>query len=82
MQMVFLCHRVGSFDNKPITLEGNKVPRSARKRSETSVYHIMMRGNNRQKIFNNVEDKDRTISHTVKRIGTSYAWFYNKKYVA
>jgi len=97
-------------------LEGNLVPRTARKRSETSVYHIMMRGNNRQKIFNSVEDKDRiteiiykniatdgavlyaycimdnhlhmvireinsSISQTMKRIGTSYAWFYNKKHV-
>ncbi len=92
------------------------MPRTARKRSETSVYHIMMRGNNRQKIFNSVEDKDRiteiiykkiatdeavlyaycimdnhlhmvireiniSISQTMKRIGTSYAWFYNKKNV-
>ncbi|MGM0688411.1 MAG: transposase [Bacillota bacterium] len=92
------------------------MPRIARERSVTSVYHIMMRGNNRQKIFNDVEDKDRiseiiykkiatdgavlyaycimdnhlhmivreaniTISHTIKRIGTSYAWFFNKKYV-
>jgi len=91
------------------------VPRVARQKSESAVYHIMMRGNNRQKIFNSIKDKDRIteiihekviideallhaycimdnhlhlviregiapISHTMKRIGTSYASYYNKKH--
>jgi putative transposase len=91
------------------------MPRIARIKSKTAVYHIMMRGNNRQKVFHTAADKDRMteiifkkitedeatlyaycimdnhqhlvmkegktpISQTIKRIGTSYAWFYNKKY--
>ena len=35
------------------------MPRTARKKSETAVYHIMMRGNNRHNIFNSFEDKNR-----------------------
>jgi len=91
------------------------MPRIAREKSETAVYHIMMRGNNRHEIFKSIEDKDRIteiihekviideailhaycimdnhlhlvvregialISQTMKRIGTSYAKYYNKKH--
>ncbi len=91
------------------------MPRIARVKSETAFYHIMLRGNNRHKIFNSIEDKDKIteiihnkigvdeavlhafcimdnhlhlivregiapISQTMKRIGTSYASYYNKKY--
>lgn len=37
------------------------MPRSARKKCENQVYHIMMRGNNREKIFVDKEDKSRII---------------------
>ncbi len=91
------------------------MPRVARQKSETAVYHIMMRGNNRHKIFKSIKDKDRiteiihekviideavlhaycimdnhlhlviregvaSISQTMKRIGTSYASYYNKQH--
>jgi len=91
------------------------MPRVAREKSETAVYHIMMRGNNRHEIFKSLEDKDRitkiihekviideaiihaycimdnhlhlvvregiaSISQTMKRIGTSYASYYNKNH--
>ena len=91
------------------------MPRIARQRSESGIYHIMLRGANRQEIFHDDEDclrfletLDRykgqselkvhgwclmgnhvhllfeegkeEISITMKRIGVSYAWFYNWKY--
>lgn len=91
------------------------MPRIARRISETAIYHVMMRGNNRQKIFQDADDKDKMvkiilektaldsailyafcimsnhlhlviketkhpISNTMKRIGTSYAWHYNRKH--
>ena len=37
------------------------MPRYARKKSEKQIYHIMLRGNNREKIFNDEEDKSRII---------------------
>ena len=37
------------------------MPRQARKKSETGIYHIMLRGINRQRIFEEKEDKDRFI---------------------
>ena len=37
------------------------MPRYARKRSETGIYHIMMRGINRQNIFEDEEDKDQLL---------------------
>lgn len=87
----------------------------AGEKSESGIYHIMLRGINRQKIFHDNEDclrfletQDRykkksdikvygwclmgnhvhlllgegreEISATMKRIGVSYAWFYNWKY--
>lgn len=91
------------------------MPRSARKKCDSGIYHIMLRGINRQDIFydeedyqrfreimNNVkgpgkceiygyclmanhvhlllQEKEAAISTIMKRIGTSYAWWYNKKY--
>ncbi len=91
------------------------MPRRAREKSNTGIYHIMMRGINRQEIFHEEEDYQRyietlqriileseadllgyclmdnhthllikenvkEISHIIKRLGTSYAWWYNWKY--
>ncbi|MEN6411766.1 MAG: transposase [Veillonellales bacterium] len=89
--------------------------RCARKKSASGIYHIMMRGINRQDIFLDDEDRCRflatikrvkengncavygyclmgnhihlllheekeELSVIMKRIGTSYAWWYNQKY--
>lgn len=89
--------------------------RCARKKSASGIYHIMLRGINRQEIFFDDEDylrfwqtmkrvkenescaiygyclmgnhihlllheKEEELSVIMKRIGTSYAWWYNKKY--
>ncbi|CVK21085.1 REP-associated tyrosine transposase [Sporomusa sphaeroides] len=89
--------------------------RCAREKSVSGIYHIMMRGINRQDIFldeddrcrfleiikrvqesgscsiygyclmNNhihllLQEKEEELSIIMKRIGTSYAWRYNKKY--
>ena len=35
------------------------MPRGARRLSESRVYHVIIRGNERQKIFRNIEDKER-----------------------
>ena len=91
------------------------MPRHARILNEKNVYHVMLRGNNRGKIFIDNEDKQRIIetirlkkkdreffiyaycvldnhihlviregedslSRIVKRIATSYAYYFNKKY--
>jgi putative transposase len=91
------------------------LPRIARERSKSGLYHIMLRGTNRQYIFHDEEDNVRfletldrcrkkskinvygwclmsnhvhlligegaeDISTTIKRIGVSYAWYYNRKY--
>ncbi len=91
------------------------MPRIAREKSESGIYHIMLRGTNRQEIFHDEEDNTRfmetlerykkisgmkvcgwclmgnhahlllgegseDISATIKRIGISYAWYYNWKY--
>jgi putative transposase len=91
------------------------MPRYARIKSQTQVYHIMLRGNNREKIFIDEEDKARMIdtlgdkkkaeeyflyaycvmdnhihliikegkdpiASIVKRIATSYSYYFNKKY--
>lgn len=91
------------------------MPRNARKLSESGIYHIMLRGTNRQEIFHDDEDNEKflkilkwnkkksgfsiygwcilgnhvhllfrqgkeDISITMKRIGVSYAWYYNRKY--
>ena len=91
------------------------MPRQARILNEKHVYHIMLRGNNREKIFIDDEDKARivdvlvkkknegefflytycimdnhihlviregkdSLARIIKRIGTSYASYFNKKY--
>lgn len=91
------------------------MPRHARKISNTGVYHIMLRGINRQTIFEDEEDKERlletiqkykevsqyqiyaycimsnhihlliketedSISDSIKRISSSYVFWYNNKY--
>jgi REP element-mobilizing transposase RayT len=91
------------------------MPRSSREKSESGIYHIMLRGINRQEIFHDEEDKVRfletfdrykkqcsikllgwclmgnhvhllvgegnePVSNTIKRIGVSFAWYYNWKY--
>lgn len=89
--------------------------RGPRKRSDSGVYHVVLRGINRQDIFfdhddyqrfletiNNIKSDDQfwvygyclmtnhvhlllrenvdTISRIMSRIGSSYAWWYNRKY--
>ncbi|MGJ9382072.1 transposase [Salipaludibacillus sp. CF4.18] len=91
------------------------MPRKARKKSSTGVYHVMLRGINRQTIFEDDEDKSKFIatlakykevsgfqlygyclmdnhvhllvkemkecvSIALKRISSSYVYWYNKKY--
>ncbi|WIV10403.1 transposase [Proteiniborus sp. MB09-C3] len=91
------------------------MPRKARRKSKTGIYHVMLRGINRHSIFESENDKSRFISivseyresekfrvfgyclmdnHThlliqegeddistvVKRISSSYVYWYNKKY--
>jgi putative transposase len=91
------------------------MPRVARGRSSSGIYHIMLRGINRQIIFEDEEDKTRfletlrkykdiskyqlyvyclmdnhihllvkesgeTISEAIKRISSSYVYWYNTKY--
>ncbi len=91
------------------------MPRRARRRSETGIYHVMLRGINKQPIFENEDDKSRfitiireynksekfqiygyclmdnhvhllihegedAISTVIKRICSSYVYWYNKKY--
>ena len=91
------------------------MPRGAREKSEIGIYHIMIRGANRQEIFHDDEDNLRILetlnkikatseikvygwclmgnhvhlllgegkedlSVTMKRIGVSYVWYYNRKY--
>lgn len=91
------------------------MPRQARERSSSGIYHIMIRGINKQDIFMDDEDKKKfvvtikkyknicgysvfgyclmrnhvhlllkedkeTITQAMKRIGTSYVYWYNMKY--
>lgn len=91
------------------------MPRYARELSSKQTYHVMLRGNNREKIFIDEEDKQRmvdtlrekkeqeefyliaycvmdnhihiivkegkaSLARIVKRVGTSYAYYFNKKY--
>lgn len=91
------------------------MPRRAREKSESGIYHVILRGTNKQEIFHDEEDNLRFIetlerykkisgikiygwclmgnhlhlligqgkeelSVTMKRIGVSYAWYYNWKY--
>ncbi len=91
------------------------MPRVSRKLSNTGIYHVMLRGNERRKIFMDDEDRKRfidtlyekskekefsvlayclmdnhlhlliregnhQINRTMKRIGVSYVYYFNKKY--
>lgn len=91
------------------------IPREARKKSRSGIYHVMIRGINRQTIFEDDEDKlkflgslkkfkeiskfhlysyclmdnhihllmketEETISEAIKRISSSYVYWYNVKY--
>ncbi|CUH94381.1 hypothetical protein P22_0447 [Propionispora sp. 2/2-37] len=91
------------------------MPRSARKKSASGIYHAMVRGINRQGLFFDQEDyqcyldaiqrtkedgraeiygyclmdnhvhlllqeKEEELGNIMKRIGVTYAWWYNKKY--
>lgn len=91
------------------------MPRDARVRSKSRIYHIMLRGINRQDIFEDdkdverlletikkykevskfnifaycimsnhihmlVREKEESISNAIKRISSSYVFWYNKKY--
>ena len=91
------------------------MPRIARERSKSGIYHVMLRGANRQEIFHDEEDCKRfletverykkesemrvhgwclmgnhvhlllqegkeELAMTMKRIGVSFAWYYNWKY--
>lgn len=93
----------------------NAMPRCAREKSESGIYHVIVRGINRQDIFHDEEDysqyleaikraksigkfeiygyclmsnhvhlllheKEEPMAFLMKRIGVSYAWWYNKKY--
>ncbi|MCF6138808.1 transposase [Pseudalkalibacillus berkeleyi] len=91
------------------------MPRRARRKSSSGIYHVILRGINRQTIFEDAEDKKRfvktlkkykdichfklysyclmnnhihlllkemeePISDTIKRISSSYVYWYNMKY--
>jgi len=91
------------------------MPRQARQLSESQIYHVMLRGNEKKSIFIDEEDKNRfrntifekraeeafylyaycimdnhvhivikegkdVISRIIKRVATSYAYFFNRKY--
>lgn len=91
------------------------MPRAARKKSESGIYHLMLRGINKQNIFEEEEDrkrfletlgyykkmskymvygyclmdnhihllmqeKDERIYQAIKRISSSYVYWYNQKY--
>lgn len=91
------------------------MPRQQRVLSETGIYHVMMRGNERKNLFQGEEDKQRfletlfgkkeeagfsvyayclmdnhihllikegreSLATTMKRINTSYAYYFNQKY--
>lgn len=91
------------------------MPRQARERSKSGIYHLMLRGINKQNIFEDNEDRQKfietleyyqnnnkyivygyclmdnhihllikeneeSISQTIKRISSSYVYWYNQKY--
>ena len=47
------------------------MPRIARSKHENAIYHIMSRGNNRERIFFNDDDKSRYLE-TLKRYKEKY----------
>ena len=70
------------------------MPRQARKESGTGIYHVMLRGINRQDIFEEQEayclmsnhvhlllrERTESISISLKHLTVSYAAYYNKCY--
>ena len=52
------------------------MPRQARQASGTGIYHVMMRGINHQ----NIREREETIGMTIKRIASSYVYYFNHKY--
>ncbi len=91
------------------------MPRHAREKSNSGIYHLVLRGINRQDIFNDTEDRQKylamlekykeksgfevygfclmsnhihllikegneSISESMRRMGSSYAYWYNQKY--
>lgn len=54
------------------------MPRKAREKSKSGIYHIMLRGNNRQTIFEDDEDRKIFLSHLEKCLNETgaiiYAW--------
>ena len=79
------------FENKFVSLPSHlktiePMARPIREKSGTGVYHVMLRGINRQDIFEDEEDylliqeREEHISEVVKRIGVTYAHYFNKKY--
>ena len=91
------------------------MPRQAREKSSSGIYHVMLRGINRQNIFEDdrdrqrfietilyyktisnyelygyclmdnhihllIKEKDESISKAIKRICSSYVYWYNQKY--
>ncbi|QSX05640.1 hypothetical protein JYG23_13370 [Sedimentibacter sp. zth1] len=53
------------------------MPRQARIKSATGIYHIMIRGINKEKIFMSSIHKNK-ILEIVKKINVKYAMYYNK----
>ena len=115
------------YQNKVVSLHSpitNDMPRQVRKRSGTGIYHVMLRGINRQDIFEDetdyqqmtaclrslterrdesgvllqslctlyayclmsnhihilIRERDESVSEVVKKLGISYAYYFNKKY--
>ena len=91
------------------------MPRTARMKSESGIYHVILRGNNQQRIFEDDQDyqtfmqilsnqrkqcgfvlyswclmpnhihillkeKDTPLSTIFRKIGSSFVWWYNRKY--
>jgi len=57
------------------------MPRKSRESSGTGIYHVMLRGINRQNIFCDVSDYEsilgikRTLIHGVRSSGCRWGWF-------
>lgn len=71
--MLFLLRTWGT-----IYVRGDKMPRAARKRSSTGIYHVMLRGINHQTIFEDDEDCQKYLetlkAYREKSSYTVYAW--------
>ena len=58
------------------------MPRQARESSGTGIYHVMMRGINHQSnhIHLLIREREDKIGMSIKRIASSYVYYYNHKY--